>query len=424
VKIVLAYSGGLDTSVALHWLRRRYDAEVVAYCANLGQPGDLAEVERKAWATGASAVYVDDVRDEYLRDFVFPALRAGAAYERRYLMAAPLGRPLIARRLVEVAHAEGAEAVAHGSTGKGNDGVRFYTTAIAHDPAIRVLAPCADWELRSRDDELAYAREHGIPVSATSAAPYSMDGSLWGTSTECGVLDDITRPVPADAFQLTRHPWDAPDTPAEVSIAFEAGTPVAVDGERLDPVPLVERLNALAGEHGVGRVDLVENSLIGIKTRAVYESPGGTLLHLAHRELEDLVVDRDTIHYKRGLGDRYAELVYNGLWYSPLREALDGFVERTRTRVTGEVALRLYRGTATVVTRSSPNAMYSYSLSTHDPADRFDHPAAMGFSYVWSMPLRVRALTERRAEPSPAAPDEARLSAVQPLSASAPGEAR
>jgi argininosuccinate synthase len=404
VKIVLAYSGGLDTSVALHWLKRRHDAEVVAFCANIGQPGDLGEVERKAWATGASAVYVEDLREEYLRDFVFPALRAGAAYERRYLMAAPLGRPLIARRLVEIAHAEGATAVAHGSTGKGNDGVRFYTTAIAHDPSLQVLAPCADWELRSRDDELAYAAEHGIPVSATSVAPYSMDGSLWGTSTECGVLDDVTRPVPPDAYQLTRDPWDAPDSPAEVTIAFEAGTPVAVDGEALGPVALVERLNALAGEHGVGRVDIVENSLIGIKTRAVYESPGGTLLHLAHRELEDLTVDRDTLHFKRGLADKYAELVYYGLWHSPLRDALDGFVERTRGRVTGEVSLRLYRGSATVATRRSPNALYSYSLSTHDPADRFDHPAAMGFSYVWSMPLRVQALTarrEREAEPAP-----------------------
>ena len=331
-----------------------------------------------------------------MREYVFPALQAGAAYEGRYLMAAPLGRPLIGKRLVEIAHAEDAEAVAHGSTGKGNDQVRFYAAAVAHDPGIRVIGPAMEWELRSREDEIAYARTHGIEVEATSSSPFSRDGSLWGTSTECGPLDDPAWTPDESVFQLTASPRDAPDTPQRLAIEFEAGVPTGVDGERLGPVALVERLNAVAGRHGIGRVDIVENSLLGIKSRAIYESPAGTLLHLAHRELEDLVIDRDTLHYKAGVARTYAELVYYGLWFSPLRTALDAFVEATQARVAGSISLELYKGQATVVSRASEAAMYSHSLSAHDERDSFEHRLGEGFSYVWSMPLRLRALTDDR----------------------------
>lgn len=393
MKIVLAYSGGLDTSVALHWLREHYDAEVIAFCADIGQPGSMADVKRKALAAGASRVYVDDLRDVYLRDYVFRALKANAAYEGQYLMAAPLGRPLIARRLVEIALANGADAVAHGSSGKGNDQVRFYTTVVALAPHLRVIAPLVEWDLRSRDAEIAYASEHGIEIPVTTESPYSRDGSIWGTSTECGVLDDPTQPPPGDAFQITRAPAAAPDEPCDVTISFEEGSPVAVDGERLDPVSLVGRLNDVGGQHGVGRVDIVEDALLGIKTRAIYESPAGTLLHRAHREIESLVLDRDLLHYKMSVEQKYAELVYYGLWLSPLRAALDAFIETTQQEVTGDVSLRLYKGGMSVIGRRSPHALYSYRLSTSDTRDAYDHDAAVGFSYVWSMPLRVRAMT-------------------------------
>ncbi|MFN7960683.1 MAG: argininosuccinate synthase [Thermoanaerobaculia bacterium] len=393
-KIVLAYSGGLDTSVILKWLQLHYQAEVVAYCANLGQPGSLAEVERRALACGAVKVVIEDLRDIYLRDYVYPALKANAAYERRYLMAAPLDRPLIGQRLVAVAHAEGADAVAHGSTGKGNDQVRFYSAVVAHDPGLRVLGPAMEWELKSRDDEVAFALEHGIEIGVGRERPYSFDGSLWGTSTECGPLDDPAWAPDSDVFQLTRSARDAPDEAEEVVLRFERGLPVALGEERLGPVGLVERLTELGGQHGVGRVDMVENSLLGIKSRAIYESPAGTLLHLAHRELEDLVIDRDTLHYKELVGQRYAELVYYGQWFSPLRKALDAFVDATQEHVTGRVKLSLYKGNATVLGREAVKPLYSYSLATHDGRDRFDHSQGEGFSYVWSMPQRLAALSD------------------------------
>ncbi len=399
MKIVLAYSGGLDTSVALPWLREHYDAEVIAYCAGLGQVDDLDQVARRARAAGAVKVIVEDVRETYLRDYVFKALKAGAAYEDRYLMAAPLDRPLIGKRVVEIAHAEGATAVAHGSTGKGNDQVRFYAAAVAHDPQMRVIGPAMEWELGSRADEIAYARRHGIEVDATEEHPFSMDGSIWGTSTECGPLDDPAWTPDEQVFQLTVSPRDAPDTPRRVTLGFEAGVPVALDGDTLDPVSLVSRLNPVAGGHGIGRIDMVENSLLGIKSRAIYESPAGTLLHLAHRELESLVIDRDTLHHKAEVSRRYAELVYYGLWFSPLREALDAFVDATQRFVTGTVALELYKGSATIVSRTSPHALYSHSLSAHDHRDRFEHRLGEGFSYVWSMPQRLRALTRNAPEP-------------------------
>jgi argininosuccinate synthase len=393
MKIVLAYSGGLDTSVALKWLKDHYSAEVIAFCANLGQIEPLDEITQKALSTGASNVYMEDMRDQYLSDFVFPALKASAAYEGRYLLAAPLARPLIARRLVEIAHQEKADAVAHGATGKGNDQVRFYSGIVAHDSGLQIIAPAIEWDLKSRDEEVDYAHRHGIPVAASAFSPYSVDTNIWGTSIECGPLDDLTAPPPENIYMLTRAPESAPAKPAEIAIGFERGVPVTLNGQRLDPVSLVSNLNSLGGEHGVGRIDIIENRLVGIKTRGIYESPAGTILHAAHRELEDLVLDRDTIHYKSGLGQRYAELVYYGLWYSPLRDALDAFVERTQERVTGTVTLRLHKGSLSVMRRESELAMYDIGLSTYDVRDSFDHRAGQGFSYVWSMPLRVAAKT-------------------------------
>lgn len=391
MKIVLAYSGGLDTSVALHWLKEHYSADVVAFCAGLGQVESLDDVRCRAESTGASRVYVDDLRREYLTDFVFPALRAAAAYEGQYLLAAPLARPLIAKRLIEIAHIEGADAVAHGATGKGNDQVRFYSSIVAHDPDLTVLAPVMEWELKSREAEMAYARHHGIPVDASVGAPYSIDTNLWGSSVECGPLDDVGAPPPADVYLMTKAPLTAPDTPAEVKIGFDRGTPDSVDGEHLHPVALVERLNAIGGEHGIGRLDIIENRLVGIKTRGVYESPAGVLLHGAHKQLEDLVLDRDTLHFRQSIAQRYSELVYNGLWYAPLRDALDAFVSRIQERVTGTVTLQLYKGGVTVMRRASPHALYDISLSTYDVRDRFDHHAGQGFAYIWSMGLRVGA---------------------------------
>jgi argininosuccinate synthase len=392
VKIVLAYSGGLDTSAALHWLRERYRAEVIAFCADIGQPGSMADVERRALDNGATEVIIEDLRLDYLEHYVFPALRANAAYERRYLLAAPLGRPLIARRLVEIAADHGAEAVAHGASGKGNDQVRFYTTAVAHNPAIRVIAPLIEWDLRSRDDELAYVAAHGIEVEATAAEPFSKDGSIWGTSTELGVIDDPGTPPPPEAYQITVAPEDAPDHAVDVTVGFVEGTPRTLDGETPGPIALVERLTDLGGRHGVGRVDIVENSRLGFKARAVYECPAGEILLAAHRELEDMVIDRDTLHHKALVEQRYAEVVYDGLWHSPLRRALDAFVTETQNDVTGEVTLRLYKGNVIPLRRRAARSAFDHSLSTHDETDRYDHAAAQGFSYVWSMPLRIDAM--------------------------------
>jgi argininosuccinate synthase len=401
MRIVLAYSGGLDTSVALHWLRTRYEAEVVAYCADLGQPGALDEVRRTALQGGAASVHIDDQRHTYLSDYVFPALGANAAYEGKYLMAAPLGRPLIGRRLVEIAHEEAADAVAHGSTGKGNDGVRFHAAVVAHDPSLRILAPAAEWELTSRQDEVRYAERHAIETPVTEGTPYSRDGSVWGTSTECGPLEDPAQPPPEDAWQMTRCIDDAPEQPAEMTIGFNGGRPVRVDGVELGPLALVEQLNEVASLHGVGRVDMVESSLLGIKTRALYESPAGTVLHIAHRELETLCLDRDTLRFKAAVDQRYAELVYDGLWFSPLRASLDTFVAATQAAVTGTVSVRLHKGSAWCTQRWSERALYQPTMSDHRDGDAFDHSAAAGFAYIWSMPLRVGRLASSRARARP-----------------------
>ena len=396
-KVVLAYSGGLDTSIIIPWIRENYQgAEVVAFCGDVGQGGDLEAVRRKALATGASTCVVEDLREEFARDFLFRALSAGAVYEDNYLLGTALARPLLARRQVEVALDHGADALAHGATGKGNDQVRFEVTYGAFAPQLRVIAPWREWTIRSREDALRYAAERGVPLDQTPEDLFSRDGNLWHLSHEGGNLEDPWSPPRRDMFQLTADPEQAPDRPDVLVLAFERGVPVAVDGRRLGPVALIETLNRVAGAHGVGRLDLVENRLVGIKSRGVYETPAGTVLHLAHRELERLVLDRDTLHFKQAVSVRYAELIYDGLWYSSLRQALARFVEETEKDVTGEVRVRLFKGRAEAVGRRSPKSLYRQDLATFGEGMAYDHADAGGFIRLFGLPERVRALTEER----------------------------
>jgi argininosuccinate synthase len=332
---------------------------------------------------------VADLRQEFVDDFIFPTLRSGALYEGVYPMATALGRPLIARALTEVARAEGCDAVAHGCTGKGNDQVRFEAAVAALAPELRVFAPVRGWEFRSREEEIEYCRAHGIPVSATLSSPYSIDENLWGTSIECGVLEDPTVEPPADAWQRTVAPADAPDAPATVTIGFEQGTPVTLDGMPMNGIALIDALNDIGGAHGVGRIDLIENRLVGIKSREIYEAPAAAILHRAHRELERLTLDRDTMHYKAKLSADYADLIYNGLWFSPLRSALDAFVTSTQRTVTGTVTLKLYKGNIDVLARQSANSLYDMSLATYTTEDAFDHRASEGFIRIFSLPLKT-----------------------------------
>ena len=397
MKIVIAYSGGLDTSVALRWLREKYNAEIIAFCANLGQFEDLNELEQKALSTGASKVYVENHQSTFLSDYCFKALQAGAAYERQYLLAAPLGRPLIAKRMVEIAHAENAEAVAHGASGKGNDQVRFYSSVIALDPSLRVLAPLIEWDMKSREEEIDYARQYKIPLPEINEnSPYSVDTNIWGSSIECGPLDDLGNRPHQDVYQITVDPENAPSQSEVVEIGFKRGIPVSLNKQMMNSVELVQALNKIGGKHGVGRIDILENRVVGIKTRGVYESPGGILLHSAHRELQSLVLDRDTLHFKEGVSQKYSDLIYNGLWFSPLREMLDSFVEQTQHNVTGQIALRLYKGHISIESRNSNFALYDDSLSTYESTDEFHHLSGEGFAYVWSLPLRIAHIAARK----------------------------
>ena len=393
-KVVLAYSGGLDTSIIMPWIKENYGgAEIIAYCGDVGQGDDLEAVRKKALATGASKCIVEDLREEFVRDYAFKALSAGAVYEDNYLLGTALARPLLAYRQVQCAIREGADALAHGATGKGNDQVRFEVTYGAFAPHMRVIAPWREWDIRSREDALAYAAAHKVPVDQSPRDLFSRDGNLWHLSHEGGNLEDTWNAPLKEMFKLTVDPLDAPDTPEHVTIAFERGTPVAVGGERLGPVALVERLNKIAGAHGVGRLDLVENRLVGIKSRGVYETPAGTVLHHAHRELERLVLDRDTLHFKQSISVRYAQLIYDGLWFSTLREALAAFVDFTEQEVTGEVKVRLYKGRAEAVGRRSPRSLYRQDLATFGEGMAYDHKDAAGFIRLFGLPERVRALT-------------------------------
>ncbi len=394
-KVVLAYSGGLDTSVIIKWLGERgYD--VVAFIADLGQGEDLKAIRRKALQTGAVKAVVKDLRREFARRYVLPALQAGAVYEGKYLLATALGRPLIAEHLVKTARRERAVAVAHGSTGKGNDQVRFDVSVMALDPRLKILAPVREWELKSREEEIAYARKHGIPVPVTKDKPYSMDRNLWGTSIECGVLEDPWVEPPEDIFSAVTLPRLAPAKPEEIRIGFTSGVPVSLNGRRRDLVSLIGDLNRIGGKHGIGISDLVENRLVGIKSREIYEAPGATVLHTALRELEALVLDRDSLHCKQTLVTRYSELVYYGLWFSPLREALDAFVSSLQKDVTGQVRLRLFKGSCTVLGRTSPYSLYDLSLATYEEGDTFDHKAGEAFTRIWGLPLQVRGRVKGR----------------------------
>jgi argininosuccinate synthase len=392
-KVVLAYSGGLDTSVIVPWLKENYGCEVVCFCANVGQGDeDLSLLEKKAIASGASQLIVHDMREEFAADYLFPMLKAGAVYEHKYLLGTSVARPQIAKHMVDVAHQVGADAIAHGATGKGNDQVRFELTVMALDPRLKIIAPWREWDIRSREDAIAYAAKHNIPVTATIKSIYSRDSNLWHLSHEGGLLEDPWNEPEEAMYQMSTSPENAPDEAEYVTIEFVTGNPIAVNGEKLSPAKVVERLNAIGGNHGIGRVDLVENRLVGMKSHGVYETPGGTILLYAHRELESLVLDRETCHFKEMVAVKYTELVYNGLWFTPLREAIDAFVLSTQGPVTGIVRLKLYKGNIISAGRKSPFSLYREDFATFGEEDVYDQSHAEGFIRLYGLSMKVRAL--------------------------------
>ena len=393
--IALAYSGGLDTSIIVPWLKERYGARVICVAADIGQGEELEGVRAKAIASGADECYVEDLRREFVEDFVWPTLRAGAVYGRKYLLGTSMGRPLIARRQVEVARQVGADALAHGCTGKGNDQVRFELTYAAFAPDLPIIAPWREWNIRSREDAIAYAEAHKIPVAATRDKIYSRDRNIWHISHEGGVLEQPAVAPPADLFMLTTAPENAPDQPEEVTIGFHSGTPVSVNGAELDSVDLLVALNKIGGRHGIGRIDLVEDRLVGMKSRGVYETPGGTLLYSAHSELEQLVLDRRTLAAKDLIAPRYADLVYEGRWWTTEREGYDAFVDVTQERITGTVTLRLFKGTASVVGRESEYALYDERFVTFGEDDVYQQSDAAGFIRLYGLSARVRAIRDQ-----------------------------
>jgi argininosuccinate synthase len=391
-KVALAYSGGLDTSVIIPWLKENYGCEVVAVCGDIGQGDDeLAGLEAKARQTGASEVYIEDMREEFVTEYLWKLVRSGGTYEHKYLLGTSIARPLLAKKQVEVALKTGCDAVAHGCTGKGNDQVRFELTYKALAPQLNVIAPWREWTIRSREDAIEYAAAHHVPISATTKKIYSRDRNLWHISHEGGALEDPANAAPEDVWMLTRSPKDAPKEPGEVTIGFEKGVPVSLDGQPVPAVTLVERLNRLGGEHGIGRIDLVENRFVGMKSRGCYETPGGTLILAAHRELEALTLDKNLAHYQQKLALDYAELVYNGLWFTPLRESLDAFFETASRHTTGEVTLRMYKGNLEPVSRRSPYSLYSLDIASFTMGASYDQKDAQGFINLIGLPMKVRA---------------------------------
>ncbi|MBU0672588.1 MAG: argininosuccinate synthase [Candidatus Margulisbacteria bacterium] len=390
-KIVLAYSGGLDTSVMIPWIKEKYGCEVIAFAADLGQEEELTGLKEKALKTGASKIYIEDLQKEFAEDFLFPMLMSGAIYEGQYLLGTSVARPLIAKKQIEIAKKEKADAVGHGATGKGNDQVRFELTYKALAPDITIVAPWREWDIKGREEEIAYAKKRNIPVPVTKAKPYSSDRNLWHISYEGGVLEDPWFEPKDDMFILTVSPDKAPNKPAYVEIDFDQGRPTAVNGKKLSPVELIKQVNKLGGQHGIGRVDIVENRLVGIKSRGVYETPGGTILYAAHQALESIALDRDTLHYKQLVAQRYAELVYNGQWYSPLKEALDAFIAKTQEPVSGTVRLKLFKGTCLVVGRKSVNSLYRPDLATFEKEEVYNQKDAEGFINLFGLPIKVRA---------------------------------
>jgi len=394
-KVVLAYSGGLDTSVIIPWLKENYGCDVIAYCANVGQnPREFEGLEEKAHNSGAEKLVMEDLRAELCTDYLFPMMQAGAVYEGKYMLGTSIARPLIARRMMACVEREGADAVSHGCTGKGNDQVRFELAFKAFDPTVRVIAPWREWDLRSREDCIAYAEARNIPLHVKEKGIYSHDDNLWHLSSEGGELENPWDNAPNGVFGKIRAPWDAPEEGVELIVGFEKGVPVSIDGEKLDPVTLVARLNAVGCEHGIGREDIVENRLVGMKSRGVYETPGGTILYKAHQEIESLVLDAETLHFKESLAPKYAELVYNGRYFVPLREALDAFVTETQHNVTGEVRLKLYKGNVLVMGRRSPYSLYREDLATFGQDDVYDQSDAEGFINLYGLPLKVQALID------------------------------
>ena len=391
-RVALAYSGGLDTSIIIPWLKENYGCEVVAVCGDIGQGGEeLDGLKEKALKTGAAEVYVEDMREEFVSDYLWKLVRSGAVYENKYLLGTSIARPLLAKRQAEVALKTNCDALAHGCTGKGNDQVRFELTYKAFAPHLNVIAPWREWDILSREAAIEYAAKHQVPIAQSTTKIYSRDRNIWHISHEGGELEDPANAAPDHIWMLTKSPKEAPDTPAEVTIGFESGRPVSLDGSKLAGVPLLERLNAIGGEHAIGRIDLVENRFVGMKSRGCYETPGGTLLIAAHRELEALCLERDLMHFKQHIGLKYAELAYFGLWFTPLREALDAFVDNTQQVITGTTSLSLYKGNVSVVSRHSENSLYRTDLSSFTMDDSYDQKDAEGFIRILGLPSRSRA---------------------------------
>jgi argininosuccinate synthase len=393
-KVALAYSGGLDTSIIIPWLKENYHCDVVAVCGDIGQGKDeLKGLEKKARKTGASEVHIADMREEFVSEYLWPMVRSGAIYEHKYLLGTSIARPLLAKKQVEVALATGCDGLAHGCTGKGNDQVRFELTYKALAPQLPVIAPWREWNIVSREDAIDYAAKHNVPISQTTKKIYSRDRNIWHISHEGGALEDPANAAPDDVWMLTKSPKEAPDKPAKVTIGFQKGIPVSVNGKKMSGVELLETLNKIGGANGVGRIDLVENRFVGLKSRGCYETPGGTLIQLAFRELESLTLDRVTMHYKQKLALDYAELVYNGFWFTPLRESLDSFFETVSRNTTGEVALRLYKGTVEPMSRTSPHSLYSLKIASFTMGAEYDQKDAQGFINLIGLPMKVRALS-------------------------------
>ncbi len=394
-KIVLAYSGGLDTSCIIPWLKENYDAQVVAFCALLGESEDPGVLKERAANAGADEFYFEDLREEFVKDYVLPSLRVGAVYEDSYLLATALARPLIAKGLVQTAHEVGADAVAHGCTGKGNDQVRFEVTAAALDSSLKMVAPLREWEFKSREQELEYLKSKGLEIEDKGGGKYSIDRNLWGVSIECGELEDPWNEPPRDSYVIVKPAEEAPDKPLDIMISFQEGKPVAIDGKKMEEVELIDELNAIAGECGVGRTDMVENRVVGIKSREIYEAPAGEVLHKSLRALEALNLEKELVLNKRKLSLEYARLVYEGKWFSPLREAIQNFCDSSAKRLSGDVKLRLYKGNATVRGRRSEHSMYREELATYTDRDEFSHESARGFIELWGLPLKVWGAKEK-----------------------------
>ncbi len=398
LKVLLAYSGGLDTSVIIPWLKENYDCEVIAMAADVGQGEELEPLHEKAILSGASKLYIEDLKDEFVTDFIYPTLKAGAVYESKYLLGTSMARPIIAKRLVEVAKKEGCTAICHGATGKGNDQVRFELTIKALAPEMQIIAPWRIWDIRSREDAIAYLEARNLPLPVSKKRPYSMDRNLWHLSHEGSDLEDPWNEPQDELYMICNPPEKAPDAPAYVTVSFDKGVPVSVDGEKLSPVAIIEKLNEMGALHGVGIDDIVENRLVGMKCRGVYETPGGTILYEAHRALESLTIDRDTLHYKQGVAIKFAEMVYYGQWYTPLREALSAFVDSTQQNVTGDVRIKLFKGRCVAAGVQSPYSLYSEAFATFSRDEVYNQKDAEGFINLFGLPIKVKALLDAQRE--------------------------